>query len=144
MKTTPKELSWFKLSLLHFLYESHPELTDDNDLLNTRSDLAAECYSQAVKNGHNHQEAEELAHKELYKGLHFSKHDTLVTIIWNEFPGIIPLEEAKEFAVRFLPEAVPVFEKYRLNDEFAFSSEFNDLYTELTGAIEIWLEEHEL
>ena len=67
MKTTPTELSWFKLSLLHFLYESHPELTDDNDLLNTRSDPAAECYSQAVKNGHNHQEAEERAHKELIK-----------------------------------------------------------------------------
>nr|WP_321355530.1 DUF1896 family protein [uncultured Draconibacterium sp.] len=71
MKTTPTELSWFKLSLLHFLYESHPELTDDNDLLNTRSDLAAECYMQVVKNGHNRQGAEELAHKELYKGLHF-------------------------------------------------------------------------
>ena len=77
----------------------------------------------------------------MYKGLHFSKHDTFVTIIWNELPGIIPLEEAKEFAIRFLPQLVSVFEKNKLDDEFAFSSEFNDLYTELTGTIAIWMED---
>lgn len=144
MNNTHKELSWFKLSLLHFLYESHPELTEDNDLLNTRGDLAAETYSEAIKNGHNHLEAEGLAHKELYKGLHFSKHDTLVTIIWNEFSGLIPMGLAKECAIKILPKFETVFSRYPLNDEFAYSSEFNDLYTELTGALSLWLEDNEL
>ncbi|SHE50533.1 protein of unknown function [Mariniphaga anaerophila] len=144
MNRQHKELSWFKLSLLHFLYESHPELSDENDLLNTRGDQAAQIYSEAIRNGHNHQGAEELAHKELYKGLHFSKHDTLVSIIWNEFSGLIPMGDAKAFAIRFRGKAEAIFDKYRLNDEFAYSSEFKDLYTELTGAIAIWLEENEL
>jgi len=103
MNYSYQELSWFKLSLLHFLYESHPELTENTDLLNARSDLASKTYSEAVKNGHTQQEAEELALKDLYHGLHFSKHDTLVTILWNEFSRVIPMGLAKEFAIRILP-----------------------------------------
>ena len=144
MKNTQKELSWFKLSLLHFLYESHPELTEDTNLINSRGELAAETYSEAISNGHNHNEAEELAHGVLYKGLHFSKHDTLVTIIWNEFSGEIEMGLAKEFAIKILPNTEPVFAKYPLNDQFAYSPQFNRLYTELTGVISIYLEENEL
>ncbi len=144
MNKTQKELSWFKLSLLHFLYESHPELTEATKLINSRGDLAAETYSEAITNGHNQTEAEELAHNVLYKGLHFSKHDTLVTIIWNEFSGEIAMGLAKEFAIKLLPKMEAVFAKYPLNDEFAYSPQFNGLYTELTGVISIYLEENEL
>jgi hypothetical protein len=144
MNNSYQELSWFKLSLLHFIYESHPELIDDTDLLNTRSDLASKTYSEAVKNGHNQQEAEELALSELYRGLHFSKHDTLITILWNEFSREVPMGLAKDFAIKLLPNVEPIFSKYKLDDEFAFSPDFNGLYTDLTGAISIWLEEHEL
>ena len=144
MNNSYQEISWFKLSLLHFLYESHPELTDDTDLLNIRSNLAAITYSEAIKNGHNQQQAEELALNDLYKGLHFSKHDTLVTILWNEFPRKVPMGQAKAFAIQLLPKVEHVFSKYKLNDEFAFSPEFNGLYAELTGELSIWVEEHEL
>jgi hypothetical protein len=144
MNTSYQELSWFKLSLLHFLFESHPELTDNTDFLNIRSYFASKTYSEAVKNGRNHQDAEELALKDLYQGLHFSKHDTLVTILWNEFSREIPMGLAKDFAIKLLPKVEHVFSKYKLNDEFAFSREFNSLYTELTGLVAIWLEDHEL
>jgi hypothetical protein len=144
MNTSYQELSWFKLSLLHFLYESHPELIDDTNLLNTRSDLASRTYSKAIENGHNQQEAEELALNDLYRGLHFSKHDTLVTILWNDFSREIPMGQAKEFAIQLLPKIEGVFSKYKLNDDFAFSLEFDTLYTELTGLVSIWLEDHEL
>jgi len=83
MNTSYQELSWFKLSLLHFLYESHPELIDDTDLLNTRSDLASKTYSEAVKNGYNQQEAEELALKDLYRAFTFPN-----TIHWLPFFGM--------------------------------------------------------
>lgn len=144
MNNSYQEISWFKLSLLHFLFESHPELSNDKDLLNNRSDIASKTYSEAVKNGHTQQEAEEMALKDLYRGLHFSKHDTLVTILWNEFSREIPMGLAKEFAVKLLPEVEAIFSKYKLNDEFAFSPEFYGLYTELTGELSIWVEEHEL
>ena len=144
MNNTQKELSWFKLSLLHFLYESHPELTEDTNFLNARGDHAAEIYSEAITNGHNHQEAEELAHEVLYKGLHFSKHDTLVNILWTEFSGIVPVGEARDFAIKLLPECNAVFTKYPLSDNFAFSDKFSSLYSELTGVLSIYLEENEL
>lgn len=144
MNNLQKELSWFKLSLLHFLYESHPELTEDTKLINSRGDLAAETYSEAITIGYNQTEAEELAHDALYKGLHFSKHDTLVTIIWNEFSREIPMGEAKEYAIKLLPKMEAVFSKYPLNDEFAYSTNFTRLYTELTGVLSIWIEENEL
>lgn len=111
MNNIYQEISWFKLSLLHFIYESHPELIDDTDLLNTRSDLASKIYSEAVKNGHNQQEAEELALKELYRDLHFSKHDTLITILWNEFSREVPMGLAKDFAIKLLPNVEPIFSK---------------------------------
>ena len=113
-------------------------------MLNTRGDVAAETYSEAIKNGHNHQEAEELAHEVLYKGLHFSKHDTLVTILWNEFSGTVPMGEAKDYAIKVLPKFEKVFAKYPLSDEFAFSIDFTNLYTELAGVLSIWMEENEL
>ncbi len=144
MNNSYQELSWFKLSLLHFFYESHPELTENTDLLNARSDLASKTYSESIKNGHNQQEAEELALKDLYHGLHFSKHDTLVTILWNEFSRVIPMGLAKEFAIRILPQVESIFSKYKLTDDFAFDPKFNGLYNELTGTISIWLEDHEL
>jgi len=144
MNNTKKELSWFKLSLLHFLYESHPELTEDTYFLNTRGDLAADIYSEAIKNGHNHKEAEELAHEVLYKGLHFSKHDTLVTIIWNEFSGTVPMGVAKDLAIKILPKCDTVFARYPLSDNFAFSDKYSSLYAELTGILLIYLEGIEL
>jgi hypothetical protein len=144
MNNSYQELSWFKLSLLHFLYESHPELIDDAELLDAHSDLASKTYSEAIKNGHTQLEAEELATNDLYRGLHFSKHDTLVTILWNEFSREVPMGKAKEFAIKPLTEVEGIFSKYKLNDEFAFSPEFNGLYTELTGELSIWVEEHGL
>ena len=144
MNNTQKELSWFTLSLLHFLYESHPELTEDTNLINARGDMGAKTYSEAIANGHNHQEAEELAHEVLYKGLHFSKHDTLVTVIWNEFSREIPMGEAKEYAIKLLPKMEAVFSKYPLSDDFAYSTHFSSLYTELIGVLSIWIEENEL
>ena len=88
--------------------------------------------------------AEELANEVLFNGLHFSKHDTLVTIIWNEFSEVIPMGEAKDFAIKVLPEFETVFSKYSLDDEFAYSMHFTSLYTELTGALTIYLEGNEL
>jgi hypothetical protein len=45
-----------------------------------------------------------------------------------------PLEaEAKDFAIRLLPECEEVFAQYPLTDDFAYSSEYDLLYTELNG-----------
>ncbi|MDH6310057.1 hypothetical protein M2451_002947 [Dysgonomonas sp. PFB1-18] len=143
-KNQNNELSYYGLSLLSYLKESHPQLVSDTDFVRLRADAAAEAYSNAIKEGETHLVAEELANHVLFKDLLFSKYDTLVNVLWNEFSDIIPQNKAKEFAERILPESDSVFSKYILSDEFESSKEYDKLYTELTGFISLWLEENEL
>ncbi|KAA6307873.1 hypothetical protein EZS27_040453, partial [termite gut metagenome] len=89
-------------------------------------------------------EAAEQANAVLFEGLHFSKHDTLVTVLWNEFAGVVPQSEAGAFALSLLPSCEPVFAKYPLGDDFAYDPLFDLLYTELTGIVSLYMEEHEL
>jgi hypothetical protein len=74
--------------------------------------------------------------------LHFSKHDTLVNILWNEFADVVPEDDAKSWAIRLFPECEPVFAEYPLTDDFAYEPAYELLYTELTGIIAIYFEEH--
>ena len=87
MNNTQKELSWFKLSLLHFLYESHPELIEDTNLLNSRGELAAETYSEAITNGHNHQEAEELIQRASFFKTRYAGDNSLERVFRNSPNG---------------------------------------------------------
>ena len=138
------ELSYYGLKLKAFLIESHPELLKNPKFIVNRADFAAETYSQCIKNGLSHPQAEESANGVLYKGLLFSKHDTIVNILWDEFISLIPEDNAKDIAIGLLPHCKEVFEKYTLTDDFAYSSEYDKLYTELVGAIQIWLDKNEL
>jgi hypothetical protein len=142
MDMNSQNLSYFRLSLMDFLRESHPDLATDNQFIAARSEAAAEACEQAARNGSHPVEAAETANEVLFQGLHFSKHDTLVAVLWNEFAGKIPHDNAKAFAIQLMPECEPVFAKYPLADDFAFDALFDLLYTELTGTVAIYLEEH--
>lgn len=138
------ELSYYRLTLLSYLKESHPHLVSDTEFIKNRADEASEAYSEAVKEGLSHPEAEELANLTLLRNLHFSQYDMIIHVLWNEFSGIIPQGEAKLYAGKILFQCEPVFLEYPLSDEFAYSPLYDKLYTELTGFISIWLEENEL
>ena len=138
------DISYFRLSLIQFLHESHPELSSNNKFISSRSEAAAEIYEQTIKNGNDQFNAVEYANEVLFRDLHFSKHDTLVTILWNEFADTVPQSSAKELAVELLPECETIFAKYTLSNDFAYSPEFDLLYTELTGKISIYFDEHGL
>lgn len=138
----PQELSYFRLSLLAFLRESHPELADDTDFIASRGDSAAEAYSETVRSGLSHDVAAEVANEVLFANLHFSKYDTIVTVLWNEFEDEILQGIAKTLGLQLLSVCEEVFAKYPLSDDFAFDPQFDSLYTELTGTILIWLDEH--
>lgn len=141
-KNQPQELSYYRLSLLAFLRESHPELADDTDFIASHGDSAAEAYSETVRSGLSHDVAAEVANEVLFANLHFSKYDTIVTILWNEFEDEVPQGSAKTLALQLLSVCEEVFAKYPLSDDFAFDPQFDSLYTELTGAILIWLDEY--
>ena len=134
------ELSYYSLSLLSFLRDSHPQHIADTDFVARRADRAAEVYSEVIRSGRTHIEAEEAANEELYRGLHFSPYNTLVNILWNEFTAEIPEDDARTVARLLLPLCGSVLAKYILTDDFVDSPEYDLLYSELTGTVQILLE----
>lgn len=142
-QTPSGELSYYGLSLLSYLRDSHPLLAADTSFIADRADRAAEAYSDAIHAGSTHAEAEAAASDELYRRLHFSPYNTLVHILWDEFASEVPEEAARAVALRLL--ALPVFRdvlaKYDLADDFTATPEYSQLYTELVGTVQILLED---
>jgi hypothetical protein len=136
-----QELSYFRLSLLSYLKDSHPDLANDTAFIAARGDAAGEAYSAAFKNGQTHDQAGELANEVLYAGLLFSPYRILVRILWDEFEKVITPALAKRVATELLPKLNGVFDKYGLSDGFDTTPEYDQLYTELTGAIQILFED---
>lgn len=135
------ELSYYGLSLLSYLQDSHPGKTGDKTFIAERAGRAAEVYGEAIRSGLTHIEAEEQASAELYRGLHFSPYNTLVNILWDEFPAEIPPDNARQVALQVLPLCGRVLAKYTLTDDFADTPAYDLLYTELVGTIQILLED---
>jgi hypothetical protein len=138
------DISYFRLSLIDFLRESHPERLKDNRFIIACTDAATASYEQTIRNGYTPVEAAEQANAVLFNGLHFSKHDIIKNILWNEFADEVPEDTAKDLALKLLPECEPVFDNYPLTDGFACEPEYELLYTELTGTVALYLESHEL
>ena len=130
------DLSYYGLSLLSFLLDSHPDLAGNAELIRTRADRAAETYSQAIRNGASRADADAQAARILYQGLHFSLYNTIVNILWDEFQDLVPEEEARTIARDILPHAAFLKQEYDLNDDFDTSPEYQRFYTELVGTIQ--------
>ncbi len=129
-------LSYYGLSLLSFLQDSHPDLASDSILIRSRADRAAEAYCQAIRNGESRSEADAQAAQVLYQGLHFSLYNTIVNILWDEFQDLVPEDEARNIARDILPHAAFLKREYDLNDDFDTSPEYQRFYTELVGTIQ--------
>jgi len=139
-KNMISDLSYYRLLLVDFLRESHPERLSDERFITARAEAAAETYAQEVLNGSNNLQADHEALQVLFEGLYFSKQDTLVNILWNEFSMEVPQEDAKELAIQLLPQLEDVFSGYTLSDDAIYDPQYDLLYTELTGAIALLLQ----
>ena len=143
MKSTEKkELSYFRLKLETYLNEHFPEMLGNNPFITARSDEALTAYCDAVAQGFSHPEAETMASEVLYQGLHFSKYDTLVSVLENEFEKELPDPLPEKLAPILLNNKTiqAIFAKYELTDDFAASPDYEKLYTELTGTIVLLIE----
>ena len=78
----------------------------------------------------------------LLQGLHFSKYNIVIEVLWNEFADEVPPGDAPAFALTLLPAMEEVFARYPLTDGFTYTAGYDGLYTELTGTVAIYLEEH--
>ena len=138
MKTTnKKEFSYYRLRLETYLKDYHPERLADETFIRDRSDAAAEAYEDAFRQGYPVLEAGYIATEVLFAGLHFSPYYMLEQIIENEFANVVPPERAADFSLRLLQSDTirETIEKYEPGDDFDGSSEYDQLYTELTGVI---------
>lgn len=136
------EFSYYELTLLAFLKESHPDKVTDIPFIKARAAEATEAYCEAFDNGYAVPLAAEMAGETLFRGLHFSKHDTIVTVLWNEFADVVPQGSAAEVAIRLNSLCETIFAQYTLTDDFVYSTEYNALYTELTGTIQLYLDDN--
>ncbi|MEZ7697377.1 DUF1896 domain-containing protein [Prevotella jejuni] len=146
MTTTKKELSYFRLKLEAYLGEHFPERVNENTFITARADEALTAYCDAVAQGFSHPEAEVMASEVLYQGLYFSKYDTLVSVLENEFEKELPSPLPERLTPMILKnKAVQrVFDKYELTNDFGASPDYEKLYTELTGAIVLLIEVNSL
>ena len=142
MTTTKKELSYFRLKLEAYLGEHFPERENENTFITNRADEALTAYCNAIAQGFSHPEAEVMASEVLYQGLHFSKYDTLVSVLENEFEKELPSPLPERLTPMLLKNKAvqSIFNKYELADDFGASPEYEKLYTELTGTIVLIIE----
>ena len=148
MKTdnSKKELSYFRLKLESYMSEHHPERMSDTEFITARADMALTAYCDAVAQGFNHLEAESMASEVLFCGLHFSKYDTLVSVLENEFERELPAPLPEKLVPILLSNKAiqATFDKFGLTDTFAASGQYDRLYTELTGTIVLLIESNNL
>ena len=144
MSTPQKDLSYFRLRLQELLNLSFPEKAHDHKFIDQRSSWAANAYEGAFSSGNTIEQCNEIANSILFENLHFSKFDTIFQVISNEFDTLMADEELWPFALKMFPVCEPVFARYELTDDFAYTYVYDALYAELTGTIAIWIEENGL
>ena len=148
MKTdnSKKELSYFRLKLESYMSEHHPERMSDMEFITARADMALTAYCDAVEQGFNHLEAERIASEVLFSGLHFSKYDTLVSVLEDEFERELPAPLPERLSLLLLANKAvqATFAKYYLTDAFTASGLYDRLYTELTVTIVLLIESNNL
>jgi hypothetical protein len=144
MDAQQKDLSYFRLRLQELLNTSFPEKANDEKFINQRSSWAANAYEGAFRTGNSVNQSNEISDCILFEGLYFSKFDTVFQVVCYEFDTRMADEELRPFALKMYPVCEPVFVNYILTDDFLYSTQFDLLYTELTGTIAIWIEENGL
>ena len=128
------DFSYYGLYLLDYLRTNKFEQADDTAFIRERADRAAETYEKARLEGYPADGAQELAMDTLLRGLRYSRYAILREVVENEFSDEVPEEKREAFIQKLLPLVGNVFSVYDLSDDnFALSSDYDLLYTELTG-----------
>lgn len=134
------DISYFKGILFLTIEESYPEKGIDIDFIEERTALAEESYELSIREGKTPIEAEAIAKEVLFRGLGFSKISAIRTVLYTEFADYADWDTNIDTAHKLMSHLEYVFAKYTLTDEFEESEEFENLYNELTGAIDLIFE----
>lgn len=136
-------MSYYGLYLLRYLLEQHSSKAKNLSFIYAREQLSAETFEQARLDGHSVEGAQELAMAALMKGLSLTRWSVLMEVLEKEFAVEMDDEQRIQFAEKLLPLVSPVFDGYDLeNDGFEDSTDYMRLYTELTGAVVLYIEQY--
>ncbi|PUV24455.1 DUF1896 family protein [Sphingobacterium athyrii] len=142
MKQQIQDYSYYHSKLVEHVESSFPERSKDSKFIEQRARWAANAYDGAFRAGNHVNNCDEIADFILYEGLHFSKFDTLFEVLTYEFNDVFDELDFRDFALKILPHCVDIFGRYDLTDDFAYTTDYDLLYTELTGLIALWIEEN--
>ena len=137
------DFSYYGLYLLDYLRKNKFEQATDKIFIRERAGRAAEAYERARLDGTSTAGAQELAMDTLMEGLRYSRYAILRDVVENEFAEEVPEAEREAFTQKLLPLVGNVFSIYDLSDDnFALSPDYDLLYTELTGAVVLYIAEY--
>lgn len=134
--------TFYRRRLVAFLRERHPHLVHADRLIETRSQKAAEVFRRSKLAGQTTTKASAEADRVLYRGLIFSKFDTLRCILATEFPDISETRQ-RALAQEIGPYCAEVFGRYTLDDQLVERSEYNHLIVELIDAVRTYFDVNE-
>ena len=121
----PAELSYYGLYLLDYLRKYHPDKVSDTPFIAGREEAASETFEKERTAG----------------STDFSPYALLLEVVENEFSEEVQEQEREAFCREIFPHLKNLFAGYPTTDDtFALSPEHDLLYTELTGAIMLYLE----
>ena len=138
------DFSYYGLYLLDYLRTNKFEQASDAAFIRERADRAAETYEKARLEGYPADGAQELAMDTLLRGLRIIPGTPCSAKSWKtSLPMKCRKRSAKPFIQKLLPLVGNVFSVYDLSDDnFALSSDYDLLYTELTGATALYIGEY--
>lgn len=137
---TPDE-KWFGERLTRFLQIRHPPKQWKVRFIERRSESANERYRRSLADGATDAQALRAADEVLFQGLLFSKFDTVSLILATDFP-VIPENQRQDIALKLVHICTPIFQMYKLGDDFAERPEFRQLKEELRIGIRNWIDEN--
>ena len=137
------DFSYYGLYLLDYLRTNRFEQASDDAFIRERADRAAETYERVRLEGYPADGAQEQAMDTLLRGLRYSRYAILREVVESEFFDEVPEEKQEAFILKLMPLVGNVFSVYDLSDDnFALSSDYDLLYTELTGATVLYIGEY--
>lgn len=127
--------------LKQYLEDYHPNLVKDEEFITTRSELAQETFIECSREGMNIEECQNEVNEVLYSGLHFSLYQLVEDII-EEMN--LSFSDKDKFIMQMFLLIQPIAEKYKLDDNFERTSEYDKLYTEISQHINLYIKDYEL
>ena len=127
--------------LKQYLEDYHPNLVKDEEFITTRSELAQETFIECSREGMNIEECQKEVNEVLYSGLHFSLYQLVEDII-EEMN--LSFSDKDKFIMQMFLLIQPIAEKYKLDDNFERTSEYDKLYTEISQHINQYIKDYEL